>query len=60
MLMRKRVLFFAMLIEAKDDDFASQAERARERGWTISQLQADHNPQWSAPEALVEMLDCKQ
>ena len=43
--------------EAKDDDFYSQAQRAKERGWTVLQVTADHNPQWSAPEALVEMLD---
>jgi pimeloyl-ACP methyl ester carboxylesterase len=41
----------------EDDDFASQAARAKERGWTVWQLEADHNAQWSAPEALVEMLD---
>jgi pimeloyl-ACP methyl ester carboxylesterase len=43
--------------EAKDDNFAPQADRAKTRGWTITQLTADHNPQWSAPEALVELLD---
>jgi pimeloyl-ACP methyl ester carboxylesterase len=43
--------------DAKTDDFAAQAERARQRGWTVLQLTSDHNPQWSAPEALVEMLD---
>ena len=43
--------------EAKDDDFAAQAERAKQRGWPVLQLQSDHNPQWSAPEALVVMLD---
>jgi pimeloyl-ACP methyl ester carboxylesterase len=42
--------------EAKDDDFWSPAQRAKERGWPVLQLTADHNPQWSAPEALVEML----
>lgn len=42
--------------EAKDDDFWAQAQRARERGWPVEQLTADHNAQWSAPEALVEML----
>jgi pimeloyl-ACP methyl ester carboxylesterase len=42
--------------QAKDDDFFSQSQRAKERGWTILQLTSDHNPQWSAPEALVEML----
>jgi pimeloyl-ACP methyl ester carboxylesterase len=39
------------------DDFSSQAERARARGWPVHILQADHNPQWSAPEPLVQMLD---
>jgi pimeloyl-ACP methyl ester carboxylesterase len=43
--------------EAKDDDFYSQSLRAKERGWPVLQLTADHNPQWSATEALVEMLD---
>jgi len=42
--------------EAKADDFFSQSQRAKERGWTILQLISDHNPQWSEPEALVEML----
>jgi pimeloyl-ACP methyl ester carboxylesterase len=42
--------------EAKDDDFWRQAQRAKERGWPVLQLTADHNAQWSAPEALVEML----
>jgi pimeloyl-ACP methyl ester carboxylesterase len=43
--------------KAEDDDFAPQAARAKERGWTVWQLEADHNAQWSAPDALVEMLD---
>jgi len=42
--------------KANDDDFWPQAQRAKERGWPILQLTADHNAQWSAPEALVEML----
>jgi len=42
--------------EAKDDDFFPQSQRAKERGWTMLQLTSDHNPQWSAPEALAEML----
>jgi pimeloyl-ACP methyl ester carboxylesterase len=42
--------------EARDDDFWPQAQRAKERGWPILQLTADHNAQWSAPEALVDML----
>jgi pimeloyl-ACP methyl ester carboxylesterase len=42
--------------EPKNDDFWPQAQRAKERDWPVLQLTADHNPQWSAPEALVEML----
>jgi hypothetical protein len=42
--------------EAKDDDFFAQSQRAKQRGWSVLQLTADHNPQWSAPEALAEML----
>jgi hypothetical protein len=42
--------------EAKNDDFWAQSQRAKERGWSVLQLTADHNAQWSAPEALVEML----
>jgi pimeloyl-ACP methyl ester carboxylesterase len=41
---------------AEVDDFSPYAERAKARGWDMRRLQADHNPQWSAPEALVEML----
>jgi pimeloyl-ACP methyl ester carboxylesterase len=42
--------------EPKDDDFWPHAQRARERGWPVEHLTADHNAQWSAPEALAEML----
>ena len=42
--------------EAKEDDFFPHSVRAKERGWTMLQLTSDHNPQWSAPETLVEML----
>jgi hypothetical protein len=41
---------------AKDDDFSPYAERARGRGFAVETLESDHNPQWSAPEALVERL----
>ncbi|SFS93551.1 Pimeloyl-ACP methyl ester carboxylesterase [Zhouia amylolytica] len=42
--------------EPKNDDFASQAERAKEKGWIVLQLEADHNPQWSSPEEFVKLL----
>lgn len=38
------------------DDFFSQSQRARERGWTVLHLEADHNPQQSAAEATVELI----
>ena len=41
---------------ANDDDFFAQSERAKERGWPVLQLTADHNPQWSAPNALANTL----
>jgi hypothetical protein len=50
------ILTVAKGTNAKDDDFALQAERAKQKGWPVVQLEADHNPQWSTPEALVEML----
>ena len=40
----------------KKDDFYTQAERARKKGWTMLQIEADHNMQWSAPEAFVNLL----
>ena len=43
--------------EAKADDFYSQSQRAKDRNWPVLELTADHNPQWSATEAFVEMLD---
>jgi pimeloyl-ACP methyl ester carboxylesterase len=42
--------------EPKDDEFASQAARVIGKGWPVLHLVADHNAQWSAPEALVVML----
>ncbi|MEJ6979140.1 alpha/beta fold hydrolase [Pedobacter sp. P351] len=42
--------------KAEDDAFASSAERARQRNWPVVILQADHNPQWSAPVELVDKL----
>lgn len=41
----------------QDDDFYAQAERARQRGWPVQQITADHNAQRTAPQALVELLD---
>ena len=51
------ILTVAKGVDPKDDDFAAQAARAKQKGWPILQLEADHNPQWSAPEAFVEMLE---
>ena len=39
-----------------EDDFSPHAARARARGFTVEEMVADHNPQWSAPEELAERL----
>ena len=41
---------------ADTDDFSRHAARARQRGWTVVELEADHNPQWSKPAELTELL----
>jgi pimeloyl-ACP methyl ester carboxylesterase len=38
------------------EPFEFFAERARARGWVVERMDADHNPQWSAPGPLVERL----
>lgn len=43
--------------DANDDGFAFHAERARQKGWPVWQLEADHNAQWSAPVELSKMLE---
>lgn len=42
--------------KAEQDDFYSQSLRAKERSWVVLQLEADHNPQQSAPEALADLI----
>lgn len=41
---------------AEQDDFFAQSLRARERGWVVLQMEADHNPQQSVPQAVVELI----
>ena len=42
---------------AQTDDFSAHAARARARGWAVEVLEADHNPQWSKPAELTDLLD---
>lgn len=42
---------------ATTDAFSRHEQRARERGFTMLRMEADHNPQWSKPVELAEMLD---
>ena len=49
------ILTVARGVKPENDDFAKHAEKAKKRGWQMMQMEADHNPQWSAPEALAEM-----
>ena len=41
----------------EDDDFYDASVRAKKAGWPVHYLEADHNPQWSKPKELVELLD---
>jgi hypothetical protein len=50
------IIYCLILVSAELSVAQAQAQRAKERGWPVQQLTADHNAQWSAPEALVEML----
>jgi pimeloyl-ACP methyl ester carboxylesterase len=40
----------------EQDDFYAQSVRAKERGWPVLTMTANHNPQWFLPEATVELL----
>ncbi len=39
-----------------EDDFWRCAERARRRGWPVTVMEADHNPQWRQPAETAELL----
>lgn len=39
-----------------EDAFAPFAARARQRGWPVIVMEADHNPQWRKPAETVEVL----
>jgi pimeloyl-ACP methyl ester carboxylesterase len=41
----------------QQDMFFRSAERAKARNWTVLTMEADHNPQWSKPRELVELLE---
>lgn len=40
----------------EDDDFYPQSVRARNRGWPVLTMEADHNPQWRKPAETAELL----
>jgi pimeloyl-ACP methyl ester carboxylesterase len=40
----------------EEDDFWLSAERARARGWPVTIMEADHNPQWRKPPETAELL----
>ncbi len=41
---------------ASQDDFSGSALRARNRGWKVNELPTGHNPHWSMPGKLAEIL----
>lgn len=42
--------------QPEEDDFWRCAERARMRGWPVTIMEADHNPQWRKPAETAELL----
>lgn len=40
----------------EEDAFWKSAERARARGWPVTIMEADHNPQWRKPVETAELL----
>jgi pimeloyl-ACP methyl ester carboxylesterase len=46
--------------KAEDDTFYIFAERARKRQWKYIEMIADHNPQWSKPAELANLLEANQ
>lgn len=50
------ILTVAPGTKPEDDEFYAQSLRAQAFGWPVLQLWSDHNPQWSAPQALAELL----
>jgi pimeloyl-ACP methyl ester carboxylesterase len=49
---------FILTVEADNDtdDLDFFANRARERGWEVIEMEGGHNPQWFQPEVFVEVL----
>jgi len=49
---------FLLTVEAgkEVDDFDVFADRARELGWEVFEMEGDHNPHWFQPEAFVDVL----
>jgi len=41
---------------ATDDQFSPFADRARNRGWQVVEMEGGHNPYWFQPEAFVRVL----
>lgn len=50
------ILTVAKGTKPSEDGFYDQSLRAKKHGWKITILEADHNPQWSVPVKLAEML----
>ena len=48
---------FLLTVEAgkEVDDFDAFADRARERGWEVVQMEGSHNPHWYQPEVFVRV-----
>lgn len=46
--------------KAEEDGFFASSQRARQRGWKVMEMSADHNPQWSKVNELVQLLEANK
>jgi hypothetical protein len=46
--------------KAEEDTFFHSSQRAKQRGWKVIEMVADHNPQWSKVEELVNLLEANK
>jgi pimeloyl-ACP methyl ester carboxylesterase len=46
--------------KAEEDTFFPSSQRAKQRGWKVIEMVADHNPQWSKVEELVNLLEANK
>lgn len=44
----------------EEDGFFTSSQRAKQKGWKVLEMSADHNPQWSKVEELAQLLNANK